>query len=1304
MAWVKTTRITLLVGLLVAGAALAWLAAHPKLYAGHLARLVTRNLLQDVDASLTFEDMRGNPLERLVFYDVTFVRDGDGADLQYVNADSMTVAYDIRTLMRREPILRELEIAGARALIRLSESDPDSDPDTPHPWTTIESLPKLDVGRLRLDGVDIEFVRADGSTLQEARGIFADVGLRSDGTVIDGTVYGIQGSWTTQGLRIREGGGVVRFEPPFITCDPFHVALDTTVATVDLMIGFAPDGQAIVECGGVTEDFVLDEVMRLILQDPSEVPRLRLAGEGRVSYRDEILRIRGSGEGWLDAVPVTAREFSARLEGDDFVFEHMDGSYWSADGTASGVLRTDLDPAVLELTGSVDGVDLSDPWAGEDLGWPESSLHAEADVRLEISGESVAIAIQAEGLRGEVAGLPVADGRIDLGYDEVAGLDVTDAVVFSQGARLEVRGTVGADEIVDLFVQAEADSIDAWAREIELPVTGRTLVGAGRLSGPIDRLELEAAGTISTVQWERTEAERGKFSVRIPRVDDPERLNGRLEAPRFTLAGNELGKLEVALEREGAVNRIPVFRLSVPDSSVELTGRIIEQEATADFRIEVDSLQADLGGELWVLADPAALVVGETGFATEGVTLRSATGRFRLAGEADEQGVLDLELDVEDGDLSILDRVGLVEDIGGGVAGGFRLTGTSAYPVVDLRFEVEDFSMAEREVEQVVIAGRSEGRSVQMETLEIVTDAGSADGEGSIRLPFDDWLARLRERPEEINTLWSDATIDVAVGSSDLDLERWLDPGSDGGAYGRIDGEVRASGSTREPTLTGRVVMLDFPAEPFVLPRMQADFVAGPQGLEITEGFVDLGGPDARVTASLPLYVSLVGPSRFEPGEDLRAELDTGDIELSTLKALWSQVRSIDGRGRLVLRASGSFEDPDLNGSLTIRDGAFALEGWAEDVREVEVDGEFADQTLLIRRVEAREGLNGRIVGSGQVPFVDFLPDDIALDLRADRVLIASVPFLRAIGSSDDMRLTIERPAEGSPRAPKISGTVTVDKAIYTGEFVEAGAEPDPTLMPTSAPLWLADLRIRAQDQVRISNQSAELRVAGDVTLVRDTGGLRIRGDVQIPQGRVPLFNNDFTITEGSLDFSRRPVEPEVDITAETEVPIYDPSGSFGRELERITVHLTGTFAEPTVRFESESGLDETAILRLLAGFGSTGDTVAPAGLGDVGIRAGLNFLERALAQQIQGVDTIDIETEEAGLNEMQSTRIAVGKYLSSSLYLRFSQGLSVTERDLFLEYQMTRRLLFTSELRRRLRESGAENEFNLDLRFRVKY
>jgi len=1306
MVWLKRTRITLLMGLLVAGAALAWLAAHPQLYAGQLGRLVTRNLLQDSGATLSFADLRGNPLEGMTFYEVVLVRSGEEGEFLYVGADSVSVSYDPRAILRRDPVLQELEVGGAQVIVRGGEDEPDPDESEPHAWTTIDALPRFEVGRLRLDHVELEVTAADGSVLSQVRDVHADLSVDSDGQELSGIVRSLRGHWPTQGVRVHTAHGRAGFDPPTLTCEDFHVEMDSTRATVDLSLAFDRAGKAELAVVGTAEDFLLSELLRLIVQDHTEVPRLRLQGEADVRMRDDRMRIVGSGEGWLDDAAVAARRFVGVIQEGRIDFEEVDGRYRSVNGTARGELLTDRDPPRLHLTGRVSGVDLADPWTGEDLGWPRSDLATTADFRLDIADEDTAVEIDAEDLRGEVAGLPVADGRVQLRYSADQGLVVDEAVVTSQGARLEARGEVSPDEVVDLFVQAEAESVDAWAREVELPITAQRFVGAGRLIGPVESLMLDMAGTVDAVQWGRVEAERGRIWVQIPAVEVPERLFAGLEAPVLRVAGTELGSLVAELDRDGAVNTIPSLELSVPDSSLRLTGRVVEETDGETFRVEVDALEADLDGEIWSLAEPASARVRENGFETAGVELTSATGRFRLEGRAERGGALDLGLQVLDGDLSILDRVGLVDGIGGDVRGELGLSGTTEFPGIEARVAVDSLRLGERTIAAVELRGTASGRAVQIDDLRVRSSEGEVDVQGAVDLPFDRWLAWLEENPASVATLWNEAGLDVRVEGRGFDLGHWLEPGTGGGTYGRADLELTVAGPTVEPRIEGIVEVLDFPADPFVLPWMQGTVRVDSTGTRITGGRVDLGGPDATVTARLPVYVSLTGPSRYEPDEGLELALDSGpNLDLSTLDALWPQVRSISGRGRLVLRARGHPDRPELTGDLVIRNGAFALEGWSEEVREVEVDGDLQGRRLRLDRIEGREGLNGRIRGTGEVLFDGLLPDDITLDLDAERILIATVPFLRAIGTSDDLRLTIERPTPNSPRAPKITGAVVVDKAIYTGEFA-AGTEgePDPALLPTRAPDWLADLRIRAQDQVRISNQSAELRVAGDVSLIRDLEGLRLRGEVQIPQGQVPLFNNDFTITEGTLDFSRRPVEPEVDIRAETEVPISDPTGQFGRELERITVHLTGTFARPDVRFESESGLDETSILRLLAGFGSAGGSNGATGLGDVGLRAGLNFLERALANRIRGVDTIDIETEEAGLADMQSTRIAVGKYLSPSLYLRFSQGLSVTERDLFVEYQITRRTLFTSELKRRLRESGAENEFNVDLKFRVKY
>jgi len=388
---------------------------------------------------------------------------------------------------------------------------------------------------------------------------------------------------------------------------------------------------------------------------------------------------------------------------------------------------------------------------------------------------------------------------------------------------------------------------------------------------------------------------------------------------------------------------------------------------------------------------------------------------------------------------------------------------------------------------------------------------------------------------------------------------------------------------------------------------------------------------------------------------------------------------------------------------VEIHGGEVQMRGWSEWLRELEVEGQFSDQSLTLYRIEAREGARGRLNAVGSVAFKGLLPDDIKLNIEADRVLLSSVPGLKAIGSGRDLKLRLERPTPDAPRVPTITGSLLVDKAVYTGSF-----ESDPAaaaeLGPTATPPWMARLRITMVDQVRISNPITELRVAGDVDFIRDTQGTRIRGAARIPSGRISIVGTDFRITGGDLDFSRRPLEPEVDISAITEVPVYDTVGGTGRTLEEIRVRMTGTFAEPSLAFDSKSGYDDASIMRLIAGFQPTPSADTNAA-GTLGMRAGLSVLERALAEEMTGVDTLEIETTETtGADDIGSTRIAFGKYLTESVYLRYAQGLTAGERDILLEYQMSLRTLVSAEIKSRINETGTEDDFNLDFKWRFRY
>ena len=106
-------------------------------------------------------------------------------------------------------------------------------------------------------------------------------------------------------------------------------------------------------------------------------------------------------------------------------------------------------------------------------------------------------------------------------------------------------------------------------------------------------------------------------------------------------------------------------------------------------------------------------------------------------------------------------------------------------------------------------------------------------------------------------------------------------------------------------------------------------------------------------------------------------------------------------------------------------------------------------------------------------------------------------------------------------------------------------------------------------------------------------------------------------------------------------------------------------------------------------------------------ITAGFNVLERQIAQELNLVDTFEIEqirrereTGETGLDPL----IGIGKYIGSDLYLKVAQGVKQEDRDIMVEYQINRHLLLQSEIRRRIDENQGQETYNLDLKYRFEY
>ena len=1298
--WLKTTRITLLVALLLVTAVVAWLAAHPQVYAGQLGRMVSRNLLDDAGLTLSFRTFEGNPLRGLRLLDVSVVGRGQGTGFTYLRCDTLAISYDARAFLAGEIHVHSLVISNARVLSRRADKLPGPKPKGPAKPIPVPNFRgrRLTVDHLEVREASLMVSSPSGEQVEEIGRMRLLGSAKGAGDSVRVEVVAVTGRWPSRKVTVQHAQGSVVLKPSGVHLEQAVAALDTSRAEVrgDIAVGGGLDLQV---RGGPVQ---LTEVFRLL--SLGQVPRVTMTGTAHIAKTDS-LRLEGFGSGQIATYPFRDVHLKATIHDDWMDVQRAQGILLEAqvDGTAKVGFKT----SVLEARAHMAHADLSQPWTGKDLQWPATDLAADVQIRVHMV-PPVTVDLQVQRGKGEALTVPMDSVYVALHFDEHAGVEFQTARARSLGAALTAEGTIDSAGVAAILVRARAENLDAWRDRFGLPLTGTGLEAAGLLSGPGPFPSLRVGASLRTLDAYGFSAWGAQATVELDRFDSGDNARGDLIAPGLFYRGRRLGALEAEVRRARPVTDIT--RLSLATGDTTLTAQLsIQEQADGRVHLDINSMHFALSDEMWSLSGPAGATVHGTAVQLDGLDVVSRTGRVQLSGGVDENDRLAIRLELREGELALLPRLGVgPADLHGLVSGVVELTGDRDRPDVALSVDVTDAVVAQRAFDRLRLRLASDGSLVRADTLEVESPGASLTLGGSVRMSDAAWLRTLARAPQHWFQQLSPAQLDLRVRAHQINPLYWQHPDLPDSSLGTVAFDLGVGGTALHPQVHGRAEVYNVRSGELILPGLTAEVVADSTGLRIEQGTILAPVEWANVRGKLPLRLSALRAPRWDPkvGVDLHIETP-GEVPLDPLPNIWPHFTRIGGKGILEFHATGDPDHPVLSGRLVVRDGAVQVERTLESFRDVEIDAHFEKNKLLVERVFGHEGMRGQVEAHGEVTFKGLVPDDIWLDIRTDRFQFLSVPRLFGLLRSDNLKLRLARAVPGSPRAPKLTGNVDVIQAEYTGEFAEPGGQSSGGIVETDRPDWLAELDIRTIGLVTIDNKAMTVRVEGDVRFIRDEAGLTLVGQVDVPQGRVPIFNNDFTITSGRLNFTRGDrLVPQVDITAETNVPVYGDQRELGRSLERVTVQLNGPLSTPTVSFSSESGYDKETIVRLLAGFSTTGSGPGRGAIADVALAGALNQLERGLASDIGLFDTIDIDPGQTSVADQgRSTRIAVGKYLFPQLYLKYGQGFSVGERDVFLEYQIQRHLLFTTEVKRRLREAAtAETEYNFDLKYRVEY
>jgi hypothetical protein len=445
------------------------------------------------------------------------------------------------------------------------------------------------------------------------------------------------------------------------------------------------------------------------------------------------------------------------------------------------------------------------------------------------------------------------------------------------------------------------------------------------------------------------------------------------------------------------------------------------------------------------------------------------------------------------------------------------------------------------------------------------------------------------------------------------------------------------------------------------------------------------------------------------------AGLARGNANLGILQGFFRNIRS-SGTAELTAQVSGSMDKPVILGQAKIADGRLRYFSLPHSLEAVNGSILFDSRNIRVDGVTARVA-DGQVNFDGRIGLDGYTPADLALTATGRNMRLR---YPEGVRSEVDADLSLT----GRVAAPVLSGSVTVQSAIWTTRFDTSGNLFDfggssggtPVVASTASsstmPPIRLDVRVIAPGTLRIENNDAHIVSSADLTFRGTYERPIVFGTAEISRGEFIFEGRRYLVTRGRLDFTNPlRIDPTFDIAAETQVRV--PGQTY-----RVILSASGTMQRLRPVFESDPPLPSQV-------------EVASLLLGDVGTTrdADLRALQRPdlteqqliqarvarmlvsplsgqigdVVEQTFGVDTFQVTplvTDPTGLSSRfnPSARLTIGKRISTRAYLTFSRSISSSsDQIILLEYDQTDRVSW-------ILTRNEDDSYALDIRVRKEF
>ncbi len=1286
MRWVRPQRLPLLIAWAVIIGVVYYLGTHPRLVAPYGSNLVSRHLLRIQEGGLRVRDFRVRTFEGLDLYGVSLTLPGKSGGMVLISADTVTVDFDIRQALGAVPHLRRVVVARPE-IYSMAGGDTTSRGD---PGTLDLRLPDLKIDHLVVRDAFLEFSDSGGRLVQRIPRIDLQAEVRTGREVL-ALLRGVDVDWETHESQLTGLRGKLKIDSRGIEVEDISGKVNDHPVKLSGGRWWDGDLDITVSAQGVSTpevELLLDQALGFKAQGDLD---------GTFTKTGEVVFYQGVFSGEVEGYQARDLVGSATITPQEVVLKDLAGTINGARFTGEGHFDIrDPETVSFVLEGDVQDVDVAKGLIPGEEEMPRTN--GAGRLRIEHTDNP---------MWTRVTGV-LNDGFIEIMPFDTCYVDVVaevDSVFFN---RIELmygnlhgmlEGAADSSGNFDGYVSLNSEDISTVPPAWQWPPTTGRLNGQGEVRGPLDDLTFAGWANLFEFGLGPVGAGVGEIALVVDDLLGDQTVTLGIDGRDFTLGAVPFGDFSLWGTAGTTSARVDSFRTARGDTSIFL--QLAADYGDSVSRIHVEQWSIDLEGTLWALQEPVDFSVGSGHFSLPDMHLASEQGAMSVSGLYEEDEVVAGTLQLESFDLALLNPFLRGDhELAGRMTADVVVGGEPANPQVNLTADLLDAPFPLADVHSMhVTAGFSEG-TVDFEELDLRTNYGRVTGEGTVSAPG-----------ASVKEFWgrSDLDLDLDIIEGDWTfLDQFALPALDRLA-GWFNGSMRVAGSVTDPLIRGQVKSAPFDIHWLHLDELTSEVLVDRESMVLgnLHGHKDDLAMTGRIEIPLELDLMSEPVSPLDGPFFLQIDIPAGS-NLAPLEVATNAFVTSSGTAGAHVIISGPLDHPQYQGSLEIRNAGFVLRNLQEVYREVSADGHFQGDVLSVTDIKGKEGLKGTFTGQGEVLFQGLVLESFDILFDLDRFLVASIPDLAAVVSGEGGRLTSVPVGPDSTLVPKFSGTLEIMKARYTGSFNEGGGGNDP-LQATVAPDWMADLRLHAQPRVAtIVNRELELYLGGDLDLLRTEAGLYLRGSLDVNSGRLIVFNNNFEIRRGRLDFSQElGFDPRLDIDAETKYRLRSQHSS-NSIIEVIGVHVTGPLSGPEIQFSSDRGYSREAIQRMLLGLEPhatpEGDS---ARLANTSIAAGLNIVEREIARELDIFDTFEIDQiqrqREAG-NSGFDPLIGVGKYIGSDLYLKYAQGIRQDDRDFIVEYQINQHLLLQSEIRRRIDEHQGESTYNLDLKYRFEY